>query len=85
MTVRYRRERASQRGGIDAMNGPSAAQWDVLDCHFEYHARLVARFKEAGHIAVRQMWRTQINEGGAALTQFEREALIERHCELFGA
>jgi hypothetical protein len=31
------------------------------------------------------MWRTQINEGGAALTQFEREALIERHCELFGA
>ena len=67
------------------MKGPSAAQWDVLDCHFEYHARLVARFKEAGHVAVRQMWRTQINEGGAALTQFEREALIERHCELFGA
>jgi hypothetical protein len=30
------------------------------------------------------MWRNQTNEGGNRLTEFEREALIERHCELFG-
>ena len=57
----------------------------VLDCHFAYHARLVARFREAGHEAVQRMWRTETNERGARLSQFEREALIERHCELFGA
>ena len=67
------------------MKGPSAAQWDALDGHFQYHARLVDRFKEAGHVAVQHMWRTQTNEAGTALTPFEREALIERHCELFGA
>jgi hypothetical protein len=31
-----------------------------------------------------RMWRNQTNEGGNRLTEFEREALIERHCELFG-
>jgi hypothetical protein len=30
------------------------------------------------------MWRHQINEDGDCLSQFERHALIERHCELFG-
>jgi hypothetical protein len=33
---------------------------------------------------VRRMWASQTNEDGTPLTQFEREALIERHCELFG-
>jgi hypothetical protein len=33
---------------------------------------------------VRRMWHTQRNEDGWPLSQFEREALIERHCELFG-
>ena len=67
------------------MKGSSAAQWDLLHCHFEYHARLVARFRGPSHVAVKHMWRTQTNERGAPLSQFEREALIERHCELFGA
>jgi len=30
------------------------------------------------------MWKTQTNEDGVHLSQFERDALIERHCELFG-
>jgi hypothetical protein len=30
------------------------------------------------------MWRSQTNERGSPLSKFEREALIERHCELFG-
>ena len=30
------------------------------------------------------MWKSQTNEGGHSLSQFERDALIERHCELFG-
>jgi hypothetical protein len=31
-----------------------------------------------------RMWNTQTNEDGDHLSRFEREALIERHCELFG-
>ena len=62
----------------------SYAQWDVLHCHFEYHAKLIARFKEASRVAVQHMWRSQTNERGSPLSKFEREALIERHCELFG-
>jgi hypothetical protein len=30
------------------------------------------------------MWISEINEHGECLSQFERDALIERHCELFG-
>jgi hypothetical protein len=30
------------------------------------------------------MWKSQTNEDGKHLSQFERDALIERHCELFG-
>jgi hypothetical protein len=30
------------------------------------------------------MWANQRNERGEPLSHFEREALIERHCELFG-
>jgi len=34
--------------------------------------------------AVAPMWKSQTNEDGKRLSQFERDALIERHCELFG-
>jgi hypothetical protein len=34
--------------------------------------------------AVLDMWTSQTNEDGERLSQFERDALIERHCELFG-
>src|SRR5262249_7677856 len=61
-----------------------AAQWAALDDHFQHHVRLVERFKEAGPDAVSHMWASQTNEGGKRLSEFEREALIERHCELFG-
>jgi len=30
------------------------------------------------------MWKTQSNEAGERLSQLEREALVERHCEVFG-
>jgi hypothetical protein len=30
------------------------------------------------------MWQNQTNERGCHLSQFERDALIERHCALFG-
>jgi hypothetical protein len=62
----------------------SAASWLALDLHFIHHARQVERFRDADEWAVRRMWRSQTNEHGEALSRFEREALIERHCELFG-
>jgi hypothetical protein len=31
-----------------------------------------------------RMWRSQTNEAGDRLSKFERDALVERHCELFG-
>jgi hypothetical protein len=61
-----------------------AAQWAARDDHFQRHARVVERFRTADANSVRWMWRHQMNEGGARLSPFEREALIERHCELFG-
>lgn len=61
-----------------------AAQWAALEEHFQRHAKLVARFRETGRDAVAAMWKNQINEDGAPLSEFEREALIERYCELFG-
>jgi hypothetical protein len=60
------------------------AQWLILGIHFAHHAQQVDRFSNASRRAVRRMWKNQTNEGGKPLTQFEREALIERHCELFG-
>jgi hypothetical protein len=33
---------------------------------------------------VQRLWQTRANEFGEPLSPFEREALIERHCELFG-
>ena len=61
-----------------------AVHWAALDGHFMQHAKLVERFREAGRNAVRRMWVSQTNEDGKRLSQFERDALIERHCELFG-
>jgi hypothetical protein len=31
-----------------------------------------------------RMWKSQSSEHGDRLSQCERDALIERHCELFG-
>ena len=67
------------------MASSHAAQWAALEEHFQRHAKLVARFRETGRNAVVAMWENQINESGTALSEFEREALIERYCELFGA
>ena len=61
-----------------------AAQWAALEEHFQCHAKLVARFRETGRDAVVAMWKNQINEDGTPLSEFEREALVERYCELFG-
>jgi len=61
-----------------------AAQWAALEEHFQRHAKLVARFRETGRDAVVAMWKNQINEAGTPLSEFEREALVERYCELFG-
>lgn len=61
-----------------------AAQWAVLDDHFRHHAKLVARFRHASPDAVVRMWKSQSNEHGDRLSPCERDALIERHCELFG-
>ena len=70
--------------GTQCVRASVAADWAALDDHFQRHAKLVARFSQAGPDAVCRMWRHQINEDGASLSQFERDALIERHCELFG-
>jgi hypothetical protein len=61
-----------------------ALQWAILDRHFQYHIRLVGHFREIGPAAVLRMWRTQTNNDGKPLSQFEHDALKERYCELFG-
>jgi hypothetical protein len=66
------------------MNISVAAQWAALDDHFREHAKQIQRFRHMGRSAVRQMWNSQTNEDGNRLSQHERDALIERHCELFG-
>jgi hypothetical protein len=60
------------------------AHWAARDDHFQRHVTLIERFKQARADAVARMWKYQINEDGGCLSQFEREALTERHCELFG-
>ena len=62
-----------------------AAQWAKLEQHFARHADLVNRFRPSDSPAVASMWQAQKNEFGERLSQVEREALIERHCELFGS
>jgi hypothetical protein len=58
--------------------------WSELQEHFRHHALLVQRFRRADAQAVARMCDTGRNEFGQPLTSFEREALAERHCELFG-
>jgi hypothetical protein len=67
-----------------AMERLLALQWAILDRHFQYHIRLVGHFREIGPAAVLRMWRTQTNNDGKPLSQFEHDALKERYCELFG-
>ena len=57
----------------------------ALEEHFQRHAAQVRRFEDAGPQLVLRMWDTNRNEFGEALSAFEREALQERHCLLFGA
>jgi hypothetical protein len=61
-----------------------SAYWLALDSHFARHAQQVDRFRRANRADARRMWKTQTNEYGQPLSDFERAALIERHCELFG-
>lgn len=60
-----------------------AAHWAALDRYFRHHAKVINRFQYADPDAVLRMRNTQRNEHGIPLSQFERDALIERHCELF--
>ncbi len=62
----------------------AAANWAMLERHFREHAKQVDRFSNAGPDALVRMWKSQSNEYGERLSDFEREALIERHCEVFG-
>jgi hypothetical protein len=60
------------------------SDWNRLEQHFAYHGRVVARFSDSSPAAVLSMLRSGLNEKGKPLSQFEREALVERHCEVFG-
>ncbi len=62
----------------------SATTWAHLREHFRFHKLMLNRFERAGPAAVLRMWRKQANEVGTPLTAFEREALGERQCLLFG-
>jgi hypothetical protein len=72
------------KGAHDGMPVTNSAQWTELEEHFRHHATLVRRFDRANAQLVLRMWKTSRNEFGRRLSSFEREALIERHCELFG-
>jgi hypothetical protein len=62
----------------------TTAVWVQLEQHFAHHAFLVNRFRGFGATAVAGMWQAQENELGSRLSSTEREALVERYCELFG-
>jgi hypothetical protein len=69
------------------MKDPDArtqCEWERLERHFHYHGLLLARFRTAGPSLVLGMVRSGRNEHGLALSAFERAALVERHCEIFG-
>jgi len=58
------------------------AQWAAREGRFQHHVRLV---EQGVHRDDRvRMWRSQANEDGRRVSEFERDALIERHCESFG-
>ena len=56
-----------------------AGDWAALDDL----AALLKRFRHTRADAVARVWKYQINEEGVCLSQFQRDALIERHCEIF--
>ena len=64
--------------------GASAAAWTQLEDHFRLQAQILQRFAQASPSDVQRMWRTDTNELGEPLSACEREALVERHCLLFG-
>jgi hypothetical protein len=58
--------------------------WRLLEEHFRQHARLVDHFRSTDAADVVAMWKSGTNAAGERLSAFERDALVERHCELFG-
>jgi len=66
------------------VNTSVSDEWAALDQHFRREVRVLSRFRNASMFSVRRMWKRQTNEDGKHLSQFERDALKERHCELFG-
>jgi hypothetical protein len=65
-------------------NSASGSVWQQLEDHFRAQAQLLQRFAQATPSAVVHMWTAGTNELGEPLSAFEREALVERHCLLFG-
>ena len=61
-----------------------AREWERLEEHFRQHASIVTYFRNASSAAVLHMLKSGVNDSGACLSQFERDALVDRHCELFG-
>jgi hypothetical protein len=69
---------------LDDGTNASDCPWQLFEEHIRHHARVVNHFRGADAPAVLAMWRTGTNTAGERLSQFERDALVERHCELFG-
>jgi hypothetical protein len=61
-----------------------AVEWTLLAAHFQHHASVIDRFRHTCPATVMHMIKSGTNEAGAVLSPFERMALNERHCELFG-
>ena len=62
----------------------TSAVWNQLEDHFRLQAQVLQRFAQADPSDVLRMWKTGTNELGEPLSACEREALVERHCLLFG-
>jgi hypothetical protein len=65
-------------------DGPADCPWQRLEDHFRDQAHVVNHFRDADAASVVAMWESRGNAEGEPLSRFERDALIERHCELFG-
>ena len=75
-----------RRGQMDNAGDIETAEpaWRLLEGHFHDHAALMRRFEKTSAGEVVRLWQRGINEHGDPLSLFERDALIERHCDLFG-
>jgi hypothetical protein len=60
------------------------AAWSLLEDHFRHHTALLRRFEKTSPHEVISLWQRGTNENGDPLSLFERDALVERHCDLFG-